>query len=161
MKKYLLKYTDQNGKTLYSVSCGDHNASYALTIHKKDAQRFYGKSALKWIETRIKADQKYNSSVKNWGYTPEIEEIEEEPKWFFELNYAIEQLQKRNKSLVRKNFLKTLSRSDIEKINAKIKMKHDSNWENPDRIYVSDLWDLGLECLEKYYQWSKENLKEC
>lgn len=157
MKKYLLKYIDNNGKILYSVSCGDHNASYALTIHQKDAQRFYGKHGIKWIEARIKADKKYHSMIKNFNYISEIEEIEEDPHWYFELCYAIEKLQKRNQNIVRENFIKLLLNEDIEKFNQKVLKRQ--NWENPNKMYLSDLWELGQDRLEKYYHWCQENFK--
>jgi hypothetical protein len=150
MKKYVLKYI--NGSEVYYACSVDHNGcTYSLVPDISKASKWYGKNATKQIESRIKADK------RSWyGYVGEIVEIEEEPNWYFELQYAISQYDNPSKP-IKKGFLKLMDECDKDKlINDHKKYP---GYKNPDSITVNDLWKLDVEVLRRYYNWRKENFR--
>lgn len=135
MKKYLLRYFNPNKNEWgYANSVDENGYTYSLVPHKKDAERFYGKTAIKEIERRIKLDKK-----RWYGYSEyKIEEIDEEPEGYFELVYAISHYDSIY-SPVKKGFLKFLTKTNKQKITI--------------------IHNLKIEMLKKYYYWRKENYK--
>lgn len=151
MKKSVVKVTRKStGEVWYSFSGTENNRSYKLTKDINDAQQWYGSTITSGPQKRIEADKKDIFNALGNDY--EIVYIEEEPKWYFQLQYAIRTLFK-EKSFgeVKKSF----------PLNPDIKYKIRSEW-GYDRPLIDD---LPLEELERYYKWRKENyrgkIREC
>lgn len=154
MKKYLIQYHTVENKMVYPTSVGDRGKSYMLTENVQDAQKFYGnlKYLPKTIATRIFNDvycvfehfididalpekQREIYWCQKWN----VIEIDEEPKWYFEIQYALE---------------KFYGLSDMNIVSDAFCFDRSEYQDKDVRIF-----QLHLKDLENYYQWVKQNYK--
>ncbi len=157
MKKLVIKYTNKRtGEILYAGSPGGYKGrSWSLVRNIDDACRFYGKGALKAAERRIRRDIDcgFDSQVENFWYfvgkstVSEIIEIDEEPHWYFELDFAIKEL-RRDKMLL-KSFVRILEKGHPEE---KVPLCVCDLWDyNPGGEHNDDGWYY----LRMYYEFLK------
>lgn len=165
MKKYIIKYLTDTGKSRYPKSTNGSGGSYTFISDPKKSDRFYGAGVHdinylgRIIATRIFNDayiilEHYidldsidkKRRLRYWYQGYEIVEIDEEPNWYFELWYAL------------RRFYKIDEFSTIVPLGFKL---NEANTEKYKDLKYIRVHDLELDDLNRFYKWTKKRNKPC